>query len=492
MAKGEDALRRKKNKIIRKRMRSDKSNVSARVAAIIASKQRRKSGKRRMCEGMCFSLPTPDNPFNDKFDHKKKKPPPVPSQSNTKSKAITTRGIHGHSDGPSKFLTMCLNAIQKSALNENTYGDGHLFLNKWGAEFLACSLLGTDILETTGGCSSVEQIAWMVSIAADIISIKEKEGLSLPNPFLLILVPTKEKALQVRTLCKPLKPLGIHTVSLHSDASLEHQIQGLKSCEPEFLVATPERLLELVSVNAIDISGLSFLVVDGLQTFVKCGILDQLKFIKQSILHTSLTVVFCDSFGPLSISAVRNLLDGPITRLSLTESLASQSACVSQCVHLCASQVRALKGVHILKEERRKRLPFNCLNVLFVEETRSKAHACTALLLAEGYATSKDADTISDSLEVVYSKDSTMVTVTDHEHLEWMDFEEFELVVITSFPHQIDDYIKILTGMARQSVNGALHSYFCHEDAPLAEPLIKILEQCDQNVPGFLKTLCPK
>ncbi|RZR77070.1 hypothetical protein BHM03_00002046 [Ensete ventricosum] len=36
--------------------------------------------------------------------------------------------------------------------------------------------------------------------------------------------------------------------------------QDLRSCEPEFLVATPERLLELVSLKAIDISGVSLLV----------------------------------------------------------------------------------------------------------------------------------------------------------------------------------------------------------------------------------------
>lgn len=31
---------------------------------------------------------------------------------------------------------------------------------------------------------------------------------------------------QVRAVCKPLKALGIHTVSLHPGASLEHQIHG--------------------------------------------------------------------------------------------------------------------------------------------------------------------------------------------------------------------------------------------------------------------------
>ena len=31
---------------------------------------------------------------------------------------------------------------------------------------------------------------------------------------------------QVRSVCKPLKALGIHTVSIHPGASLDHQIEG--------------------------------------------------------------------------------------------------------------------------------------------------------------------------------------------------------------------------------------------------------------------------
>lgn len=50
MAKGEDALIRKKNKKLRKKNSSGSSSVSAKVAAVIAAKKRRKAGKRRMCQ----------------------------------------------------------------------------------------------------------------------------------------------------------------------------------------------------------------------------------------------------------------------------------------------------------------------------------------------------------------------------------------------------------------------------------------------------------
>ncbi|XP_048442298.1 uncharacterized protein LOC125478272 [Pyrus x bretschneideri] len=74
MAKGDDAVRKKQNKVKRKKLhnKNDRSSsaISARVASIIAAKKRRHSGKRRKCQGMCFSLPTLDDPFNDRNDAK--------------------------------------------------------------------------------------------------------------------------------------------------------------------------------------------------------------------------------------------------------------------------------------------------------------------------------------------------------------------------------------------------------------------------------------
>ena len=40
-----------------------------------------------------------------------------------------------------------------------------------------------------------------------------------------------------------------------------HFFDRLKSCEPEFLLSTPKRLLELVSLKEVDISGVSLLVI---------------------------------------------------------------------------------------------------------------------------------------------------------------------------------------------------------------------------------------
>ncbi|EPS72805.1 hypothetical protein M569_01953, partial [Genlisea aurea] len=69
MGRSEDSIIRRRNRNCRKKKedKSDSSSkVSSRVAAIIAAKKRRLTGKRRNCQGMCFSLPTPEDPFNDR------------------------------------------------------------------------------------------------------------------------------------------------------------------------------------------------------------------------------------------------------------------------------------------------------------------------------------------------------------------------------------------------------------------------------------------
>ncbi|KAF3776147.1 hypothetical protein EJ110_NYTH48997 [Nymphaea thermarum] len=352
MAKGEDAKRKKRNKALRKRMRKD-APVSARVASAIASKRRRKAGKRRICEGMCFSAPTLEDPFNErnnvktdcgrkrrKLAHQKNDLDPLLSvhkklPSNCKfgkvanedlkeKRAMSARNIQNKSpaarmaegqsimddqdmstrkmvvvnggaatqgrvyrssDGLPKFLILCLSAIQNSWAHDGL--EKSLFSNSWGSEFWKACSDGLDILGIGESCSGKEQIAWLASTFADIVTAREKEGVSIDSPFLLFLVPSKERAVEVRLLFKPLKALGIHTVSIHCGASLEHQVHGwnekyflllinnmwkvsaecasfylnsLKSCEPEFLICTPGRLLELVSLKSLEISRVSLLV----------------------------------------------------------------------------------------------------------------------------------------------------------------------------------------------------------------------------------------
>ncbi|KAF5959342.1 hypothetical protein HYC85_000551 [Camellia sinensis] len=489
-------------------------------------------------EGMCFSLPTLEDPFNERcgtVDLKKKETKKlVPSKvdrgvainGNSVASRKRTRGNHAIADHqekemvkvknlgnaqtlslasidnvgqknvvklgktkiqligetgaacaqhgqafeysgcPSKFLILCLNSIQTALEQDgffNTEEDKPLFVDTWGIEFWKSYSVGKDILETSGACSTIEQIAWMASTAADTI---------------------------VRSACKPLKALGIHTVSLHPGASIDHQIHGLKSCEPEFLVSTPERLLELLSLKAIDISGVSLLVVDGLETILQDGYLDMIKSIRQSISVSPHTVVFNDSLSYASRLVVQNLLGKSISRLSFNDSITSQGACIIQSIHMCTSEEEKLsKGIKVLDQACRDQLRMQLSKVLFIVGKDSNIQELVTAIKSKGYFFSINSGYTSNS-EIENSKSGPVVFVVDLEHVNTSDLGEFEVVIVSDFAHSIDNYVQMLTRMARYTVSGALHSLLTAENAMLAGPLIEILEKCGQAVPEALRNLC--
>jgi hypothetical protein len=174
---------------------------------------------------MCFSLPCPEDPYNDRHgkkrrtaddddadadgDHKKKskdskKQPPERAMSG--SNAIPVRKTKPAEDRveydrPSKFLVVCLNAIRDAAgASEGDSGSIH-DTSSWGMElWKSCAASPPlDVLDTSYAYATREQTSWLVSTACDIVARKEKLGVVVSCPFLLYLVPSQEKAVQVST-----------------------------------------------------------------------------------------------------------------------------------------------------------------------------------------------------------------------------------------------------------------------------------------------------
>ncbi|OIT38022.1 PREDICTED: uncharacterized protein LOC109239997 [Nicotiana attenuata] len=382
MGKSDDSIQRRKNKKTRKKQ--DDNKLSARISGIIAAKKRRLSGKRRMCEGMCYSLPTPEDPFNERHgkpDFVKKKKKQINSKkdknrvnktrvalktgatdrNNAKATAankisqnadkleeeLRTAAAGGrdafdnHMDAPTKFLILCLKNIQDGLQQDGTFNDGEdkpFFVHTWGIEFWKYFTRGKDIIGTNQAHATVEQIAWVAATAADAISSKEKEGISISSPFLLFLVPSQEKAAKVRKICKPLKALGIHTVSLHPGASIDHQIQGLKNCEPEFLISTPERLQELLSCGAIDTSDVSFLVIDG--PLNEAGYVDAVEAIAKSISGKPQILAFSDCSDSSSNFLIKKSFGASICRIPHDDPINGQSMALD----ICASKLSKANG----------------------------------------------------------------------------------------------------------------------------------------------------
>lgn len=572
MGKGEETIAKKRNKVKRKRLRRDLATTSDFIKGVIAAKHRRKAGKRRMCEGMCYTLPTPENPFNDPIDsnsgkkcHKKKKQEPsarvkeqlpagkkdtIPqkrsffgdeidntswkkqkkeetvmenieasllhktvslvkdlkqNEDELSSQVVSSLGLSRstvdisrfqRSATPEMILKLTLDVVSQTG-EADVMQEGEYELtsnNKWGRELWEACLKGSNILASSQVSFDLQQTAVLVSAAASHIIDRRRRDSFVHGPMVLIVVASQEQAVKVRMIGKPLKSLlEIRSVSLHPGASLAHQVKGLGLCVPEILVSTPERLSNLIALKALDISSISFLVIDGLKKIVDGDFVDDLKSLRQHILGNPQTVVLSNTYAGMCTTLAQYLLKDPIQRVSEDKSIALQSACITQSVSIFISEEKKVEKIlKILRAVRDKQQSTLLGSIAIIVGSVGKERELLATLESEGYSVNSTINDPKNQGKIPGNgskNDRLHILVTTESQLDGNTLSEVQIVIIYDFPSALQTYIKLLTGMARSSTNGILYSFCSGSDAPLAAQLIKLLEQCSQPVPQALQML---
>lgn len=108
----------------------------------------------------------------------------------------------------------------------------------------------------------------------------------------LILVPTRELALQIDETFQKLAPLfGIRTVVLIGGASMHVQLQGLRR-NPRVLIATPGRLVDHINQRTVLLADVNILVLDEADRMLDMGFLPQIERVLKFIPRDRQTMLF--------------------------------------------------------------------------------------------------------------------------------------------------------------------------------------------------------
>ena len=99
------------------------------------------------------------------------------------------------------------------------------------------------------------------------------------RPQVLVLVPTRELAIQVR---EDLFNIGrfkrIKALAVYGKSPINHQIKELKN-KTHIVVGTPGRVIDLIDRGALDLSNIKYLVLDEADEMLNMGFIDQLEFV---------------------------------------------------------------------------------------------------------------------------------------------------------------------------------------------------------------------
>jgi ATP-dependent RNA helicase RhlE len=130
----------------------------------------------------------------------------------------------------------------------------------------------------------------------------------------LVLVPTRELAIQVAEVFQTFANALTHpvkTVAIYGGVSINPQMIAVHGAE--IIVATPGRLLDLVSSNALRLSDVEILVLDEADKMLDLGFADEMNRVFDLLPAKRQTVLFSATLGDAIADINKNLLRNPVT-----------------------------------------------------------------------------------------------------------------------------------------------------------------------------------
>jgi len=138
-------------------------------------------------------------------------------------------------------------------------------------------------------------------------------GGSPRRPRALVLVPTRELALQVHDVLAPLAAsMGRQVVAVYGGAPMERQIKALRK-GADVVVATPGRLIDLGERGDLEVGDVEFLVLDEADRMADMGFMPQVEWVLRRLPPRRQTLLFSATLDGDVDHVRRQYLTDPLT-----------------------------------------------------------------------------------------------------------------------------------------------------------------------------------
>lgn len=315
------------------------------------------------------------------------------------------------------------------------------------------------------------------SPSASHISVQNKKAphSTRRNTSILVIVPTRELAVQVGQVFKELVLTSSQSVS-DSQANSQHlkvsqalrvaTVFGGVSINPQMLalrggadivVATPGRLLDLVDHNALQLDSVAHLVLDEVDRLLDLGFMEELIRVltllpsKRQNLWFSAT--FDDALQPLADSMLREpahiAIAGPATNDSAHPAIQQRAIVIDE-------KKRTLLLRHLFTQEKWKQV------LVFVATRYASEHVANKLYQAGIYATALHGEMSQGARQTVLQefKDARWeVLVTTDLAARGIDIAKLPTVVNYDLPRSATDYIHRMGRTGRAGEKGEVLSF---------------------------------
>lgn len=278
----------------------------------------------------------------------------------------------------------------------------------------------------------------------------------------LVLVPTRELAVQVAEVFQQFGrdlPRRVKTVAVFGGVSINPQMMALGGAD--VVVATPGRLLDLISANALSLKAVATLVLDEADKMLDLGFADEMNELFAMLPNRRQTLLFSATLGDAVQAIHTNLLRNPV-RVGVEEKEQDISQ-ISQVAYRVSAERKGPLLRYLIKKGEMKQV------LVFVSSVRTADNLVIKLnkngIHAAAMHSQKSQGGRTDALYQFKAGKLPVLVATDLLS-RGIDIELLPCVVNFELPRSPKDYVHRIGRTGRAEANGEAIALVTPEDEP--------------------------
>lgn len=341
------------------------------------------------------------------------------------------------------------------------------------------ALSGRDLI----GVSQTGSGKTLAYLLPAIVHIRNQKSSKLDDgPTALVLGPTRELVQQIYEVAyKFLPDSNLYSACIFGGAGRGPQLRSLER-GVDICIATPGRLLDFLEAGQVNLTQITYLVLDEADRMLDMGFEPQIRKIVEQIRPDRQTLMWSATW-PMEVRSLAEEFLTNFIQLNIGSLELSANHNILQIVEVCDNMEKRDKLIQLLnkitKEEQQPK------TLIFVQTKRGVDNLLYLLRKTGFYTVSTHGDKSQRqrdlALQAFRSGRAPFLIATDVA-ARGLDVDDIKYVINFDYPPCSEDYIHRIGRTGRYNKQGTAYTFFTHDNAPQVKDLLSVLREANQEI----------